>query len=154
MTINKDKDLLMTMTFLHPITPHWEWPSYLSCPGDHKRASYINVSGNKRYSLALHFMAYLMQSVLLDYWRVLWLVSDLWHDRQVVMRKEPHGSVGLGSLSLQEFSQQPLHLPVPGVCTLYCLLCVKTTKIIQFLLENRARQHKILLNFEGNGKQI
>ena len=44
------------------------------------------------------------------------------------MRKEPHGPVGLGSLSLEEFPQQPLHLPVSGVCTLHRLLRVKTIK--------------------------
>lgn len=44
------------------------------------------------------------------------------------MRKKPHGAVVLGSLSLQELSQQPLHLPVSGVGTFHCLLCVKTIK--------------------------
>lgn len=50
------------------------------------------------------------------------------------MRKKPHGSVGLGSLSLQELSQQPLHLPVSGVCTFHCLLRVKTIKRTQCIL--------------------
>lgn len=39
--------------------------------------------------------------------------------------------MGLGSLPLQEFSQQPLHLPVSGVCTFHRLLCVKTDKMAQ-----------------------
>lgn len=54
------------------------------------------------------------------------MISDLGHDREVVVRLQPHSSVGLGSLPLQELSQQPLHLPVSGVCTFHRLLCVKT----------------------------
>lgn len=52
------------------------------------------------------------------------------------MRKEPHGSVGLGSLSLQELPQQSLHLPVPGVSTFHCLLCVKSIKRSERTLQN------------------
>lgn len=69
------------------------------------------------------------------------------------MRKEPHGSVGLGSLSLQEFSQQPLHLPVSGVCTFHRLLCVKTVKRTQYSLHDTGWQYKALLIFEVKGKK-
>lgn len=61
------------------------------------------------------------------------------------MRKEPHGPVGLGSLSLQELSQQPLHLPVSGVGTLHRLLRVKTIKRTRYL----SQQYKVLLDTEG-----
>lgn len=63
---------------------------------------------------------------------MLWIISDLGHDGEVVVWLQPHGSVGLGSLPLQELSQQPLHLPVSGVCTFHRLLCVETVKMAQF----------------------
>lgn len=55
-------------------------------------------------------------------------MSDLCHDRQVVVRKKPHCSMGLGPLSLQELPQQPLHLTVPGVGTLHRFFGVKTAE--------------------------
>ena len=68
------------------------------------------------------------------------IFSDLWHDGEVVMREKPHSSVSLGSLPLQELSQQPLHLPVSGVCTLHRLLCVETIKRTQRMLRNAGWQ--------------
>lgn len=69
------------------------------------------------------------------------------------MRKEPHGSVGLGSLSLQEFSQQPLHLPVSGVCTFHRLLRVKTLKKrTRHLLHNAGWRYEVLRNSGAQGE--
>lgn len=59
------------------------------------------------------------------------IISDLGHDGEVVVRLQPHRPVGLGSLPLQQLPQQPLHLPVSGVCTFHRLLCVKTVKMAQ-----------------------
>lgn len=59
------------------------------------------------------------------------ITSDLGHDGEVVVRLQPHGAVGLGSLPLQQLPQQPLHLAVSGVCTLHRLLCVETVKMAQ-----------------------
>lgn len=56
------------------------------------------------------------------------------------MREKPHSPVGLGSLPLQELSQQPLHLPVSGVCTLHRLLRVETIKRTQRMLRNAGWQ--------------
>ncbi len=61
------------------------------------------------------------------------------------MRKEPHGPASLVVLPLQEFSQQPLHLPVSGVCTFHSLLRVKTVKRTEHLLQ----QYKVLLDTDG-----
>lgn len=69
------------------------------------------------------------------------------------MRKKPHGSVGLGSLPLQELSQQPLHFAVSGVCTFHCLLRVKTNKRTQCILQYTAWRCKVLLDTGGKGEK-
>lgn len=53
------------------------------------------------------------------------------------MAEEPRVSVSFGSLPLQEFPQQPFHLPVSGVGTFHRLLCVKTVK---YFTENMSAQ--------------
>lgn len=124
MTINKGlKTYLWLWVFLRPITPHWEWPSYLSCPGDHKRASYINVSGNKRYSSALHFMAYLMHSVLEGtvacVWPLTWQAGC--HEEGATWFGGPWFSVSAGvfSATSSPFGPWGLHTLLPSLCKDY-----------------------------------
>lgn len=66
------------------------------------------------------------------------------------MRKKPHSSMCLGSLPLQEFSQQPLHLAVSGVCTFHCLLRVKAIQRTQWALQRKeVKEEQVVLRTTG-----